>query len=183
VSITLHRTWKVEGVLTDATSVTLQDPTNTYGVKRNDTNAAVLSAGTVMTHTATGTYDKSFDEPAAGLTYTAYIKVVYDGETYYFEVDVTGTTSTDAILTAAEVQTELGITTPTAIETSVIAAAILSAPVPFADTCNSIRSTSSTPNTIHRPHIEWRSHGESGNRQPRKRFCATWHRKLPATCN
>ena len=51
---TVERNWIVEGLgLTDPTSMTLIDPTGTYGVKRNDTNAVVVAAGTPMAKIST----------------------------------------------------------------------------------------------------------------------------------
>lgn len=85
---TIRRTWKVEGVLTDVTTAKLSDPTGTYGVKRDDTDAVVVAAGTAMTKVSTGTYEYSFTEPAEGLAYTAYVEFVYGGATYHIEHDL-----------------------------------------------------------------------------------------------
>jgi|GEM_PF-4215142 len=85
--------FKVGGVLTDPTSVNLSDPTAAYGVKRDDTNAVIVAAGTAMTKASTGVYYYDFTEPALGLTYTAYLEVVYAGETYRFPRSLVGTTS------------------------------------------------------------------------------------------
>jgi len=93
MSITIRRTWEVEGVLTDPTSVKLSDATATYGVKRNDTNAVVVADNTSMTNVSTGVYEYTFTEPANGLTYTAQIEIVYLGQTHRFEVDLTGSTA------------------------------------------------------------------------------------------
>ncbi len=90
MSIVLQKTWEVEGVLTDVTSMKLSDATETYGVKRNDTDAVVVADDTSMTKVSTGVYEYTFDEPEAGLTYTAQIEVVYDGQTSRFEVDLVG---------------------------------------------------------------------------------------------
>jgi len=99
MSKTIHKVWRVTGVATDATTVKLSDPTGTYGVKRNDTDEMVVEDGTSMTKVATGTYEKSFDEPEAGLAYTAYIEVVYDGTTYHIEDDIPAYTPADETLT------------------------------------------------------------------------------------
>ena len=77
------RTFKIDGVLTDMTSVKLADPTGTFGVKRNDTGAVVVANDTAMTRTAAGTYQYGFNDPAPGLTYTYSLKFVYNGQTYY----------------------------------------------------------------------------------------------------
>ena len=83
---TIRKTWKVSGVLADVTTAKMSDPTGTYGVKRNDTNAVVVADGTAMTKTATGTYEYSFTV-IAGVAYTAYMEFVYLGSTYYIEED------------------------------------------------------------------------------------------------
>lgn len=80
----ISKTWKVGGVLTDVTSAKLSDPTGTYGVKRNDTDAVVVADNTAMTKTATGTYEYSFTD-VEGVAYTAYVEIVYSGATYRFE--------------------------------------------------------------------------------------------------
>jgi hypothetical protein len=87
MDITIRKTWKVEDVLTDVTSAVLADPTGTYGVKRNDTDEVVVYADTVMVKASTGTYEYTF-EAVDGVAYTAYVKIVYMGATYYFEQDI-----------------------------------------------------------------------------------------------
>src|SRR5574337_1479673 len=71
--ITLERL--VSGVLTDADAVVLEDETGAYGIKRNDTGAVAVAAGTAVTHVSTGNYayDTSLLDPTAG--YTAVWKV------------------------------------------------------------------------------------------------------------
>ncbi len=85
---TIQFSFKYGGSLTDPDSVVLSDEDGSYGIKRNDTGATVVSAGTAMTKTATGEYEYEFTEPASGLTYTAWVKSVYRGATYYTEIDV-----------------------------------------------------------------------------------------------
>lgn len=92
----VSKSWKVEGVLTNVTSAKLSDPTGTYGVKRNDTNAVVVADGTSMTNSATGTYDYSFTD-IQDIAYTAYVEIVYAGAAYYFEVDLPARTSVDGM--------------------------------------------------------------------------------------
>lgn len=82
---TLEIKFKVDGVLTNATSALLSDPTGTFGVKRNDTNAVVVADGTAMTNAATGIYRYTFTKPADGLTYTWWAEILYAGSTYRFE--------------------------------------------------------------------------------------------------
>ena len=75
----------VNGVLADATSLTLRDPTGAYGVQRNDTGTMVVPPGTAMTRTGLGTYEYEFTDPVAGLSYTYWVEAVYEGETLPFE--------------------------------------------------------------------------------------------------
>lgn len=99
----VRRNFKVNGVLVDPTSIVLCDSAATYGVKRNDTDAVVVAANTPMTKVAVGIYEYGFTEPEDGLEYTAWVKIVYGGNTYYFEHDlaVTESTTTTTTTTAA----------------------------------------------------------------------------------
>lgn len=93
----ISKTWKVEGVLTNVTSAKMSDPTGTYGIKRNDTNAVVVADGTDMTKTSTGVYEYSFTD-VQDVAYTAYVEIVYEGSTYHFEVDIPARTSVGAMV-------------------------------------------------------------------------------------
>jgi hypothetical protein len=100
---TINFTWEVDGVLTDADAIpTLSDPDATYGVRRNDNNEVVVPAGTVMEQVATGTYRYEFTEPTnasgwtpVGLTYSAFVRVVWNGKTYHFEKNLTSGAAED----------------------------------------------------------------------------------------
>jgi hypothetical protein len=87
----ITREWKVEGVLTDPTSVVLRDAANLYGIKRNDTGVSVVASGTALTKLSTGIYRYDFEQPVDGIAYTAQVEVVYDGKTYRFEEDLPAT--------------------------------------------------------------------------------------------
>jgi len=89
----IKREWQVDGVLTDPTSVVLRDATGTYGIKRNDTDAIVVASGTALTKLSTGVYQYTFEQPVDGIAYTAWVEVVYLGETYRFEEDLAGTSA------------------------------------------------------------------------------------------
>lgn len=93
----IKRTFKVEGVLTNVTTALLSDPTGTYGVKRNDTDAVVVADGTAMTNSATGVYEYSFED-VEGVAYTAYVEFVYAGATYHIEVDFAARSATGAMV-------------------------------------------------------------------------------------
>jgi len=91
-------------------------------VKRNDTGEVIVPDGTDMTKVGTGQYSYQFTEPSDGLTYTAYVEIVYGGNTYWFEEDITGTTT--GIVSSEEVQQEMGISSATAMELAIIQTAI-----------------------------------------------------------
>lgn len=103
---TITKRFEVNGVLTDVTTAKLSDPTGTYGVKRNDTNAVVVADGTDMASTATGIYSYSFTY-VEGVAYTAYVEIVYEGATYHFEVDIEAVTTSVTGTTYSDVQVEI----------------------------------------------------------------------------
>lgn len=96
------RRFTIDGVLTNMTSVELEDPTDTYGVKRDDTDAVVVASGTAMTLISTGIYEHAFTDPAFNLTYTYYLKVVYLGETYFIENTFDGPSDSTEVETSSE---------------------------------------------------------------------------------
>jgi hypothetical protein len=85
-NLTIRKTWTVDGTPTDPTSIVLRDPTNSYGIKRNDTGATIVPAGTAMTQVATGVFEYTAANVENGTTYTAWIEIVYAGDTFRFEV-------------------------------------------------------------------------------------------------
>ena len=89
----IRKVFKVDGVPTDVTSAKLSDPTDTFGVKRNDDDSVVVANNTDMTRVSAGTYEYTFSD-AVAIAYTAYVEIVYEGATYHFEVDLPARTST-----------------------------------------------------------------------------------------
>src|SRR5436305_89930 len=85
-TLTIRKTWTVDSAPTDPTSIVLRDPTNSYGIKRNDTSATIVPAGTAMTQVVTGIFEYTAANVENGTTYTAWIEIVYAGDTYRFEV-------------------------------------------------------------------------------------------------
>jgi hypothetical protein len=82
---TISQTFLVGVVPTNATSAKLSDPTGTFGIKRNDTDATVVVDNTALTNVSTGVYQYTFTA-LNGVAYTAYIEFVFDGDTIYKEV-------------------------------------------------------------------------------------------------
>lgn len=90
---TIQQTFKVGGVLTNATSAKLSDPTSTFGIKRNDTGATVVADNTALSNPSTGIYQYVLDA-LDGIAYTAYFEFVYDGDTIFVEFDIPAASST-----------------------------------------------------------------------------------------
>ena len=97
--------------LFDPTSIVLSDPTGAYGVKRNDTDAVVVADGAAFTNIGVGIYEKSWTDPAADLTYTAYAEYVIGGETYWTPKTVIGTPSSSNPVTTDEAKDHCRVTT------------------------------------------------------------------------
>jgi hypothetical protein len=85
---------KVAGTLTDADSTPiLRDEANAYGVKRMDTAAIVVAAGTAMTRSETGRYYYALTNPVAGVTYRYAARVIVGGKTFWIVKDRTAASS------------------------------------------------------------------------------------------
>ena len=83
--LVIQRTVKVGNVPTDATSVKLSDAAGVYGIKRDDTGAILVAAGTAMGKVSTGVYRYTLEDAVAGVTYRYGVEVVLNGQTYRFE--------------------------------------------------------------------------------------------------
>ena len=78
-SLTIQKTWNVNGVPTNPTSITIE-------IVENDNSAVIVAPGTAMTQVATGVYQYTVPSVNGGTTYTATITVVYAGQTYTFSI-------------------------------------------------------------------------------------------------
>ena len=74
-TLTIQKTWNVNGVPTNPTSMTLAS------LVEND-NSAVIASGVAMTQIGTGVYQYTNSSINGGTTYTATITVVYASQTY-----------------------------------------------------------------------------------------------------
>ena len=83
---TITFTTKLEGSLTNATSVVLSNSAGTAGIIRNDTGVSVVDADTGLVNATTGSYSYEFTPPVEDVFYTAYIKVIASGSTVHQEV-------------------------------------------------------------------------------------------------
>lgn len=86
----IRKFFRVEGVLTDPTSMKLSNKAATFGVKRDDTQAVVVADDTAMTQESTGVYSHTFTDSASDLTYTYSVEIVYGGETTWIEDSLIG---------------------------------------------------------------------------------------------
>lgn len=111
---TINFTFTVGNVPTDATSVVLRDAGNAFGVRRLDTLATVVPAGTAMTRVSTGVYAYTFADPEPNLTYHYWVEAVYGGATHRLEGTAAGGAAVDprSYLTVAAAD-ELAATLPT----------------------------------------------------------------------
>jgi len=83
--------FKINGVLTNMTSVVLESPSAPlYGVKRLDTGAIVVAAGVAMVNDSPGVYSYTFTDPAYDLHYQYYVKFTYGGQIYYVQGNFDG---------------------------------------------------------------------------------------------
>lgn len=89
---TITSQFDIGGVLTNADSALLSDPTGTFGIKRNDTGATVVADGTALTNPSTGVYQYTFTA-LDGVAYTAFFEFVYDGDTVWDELDIPASSS------------------------------------------------------------------------------------------
>jgi phage gp36-like protein len=82
--------FRVDGVLTNATSVKFSSPDAVYGLRRTDNATIVIADGTNWTNDDVGEYSYDIDSLLSeGLSYDYYIEVVYAGETTYLQRHVT----------------------------------------------------------------------------------------------
>ncbi len=75
MQLTIRKTWNVNNVPTNPTSVTLT-------ALVEDDNSAVIASNVAMTQIGTGIYQYTNSLVNGGTTYTATITVVYNGQTY-----------------------------------------------------------------------------------------------------
>tara|TARA_Y100000310_G_scaffold149860_1_gene149245 strand:+ start:401 stop:1282 length:882 start_codon:yes stop_codon:yes gene_type:complete len=87
---TIVKRFRVDNVLTTATSAKLSADDASYGVKRTDTGAVVVADDTSMTEISTGIYAYTFTDPADDLTYQYSTEFVYGGETYHMVANIAG---------------------------------------------------------------------------------------------
>ena len=87
----------IDGTLTNATSVVMSDPTNTYGLKRTDTDAILVANNTALTNVSPGVYQYNLTDPESGLSYDYWIEVVYSGQTYHFNLQGQGTDVAESV--------------------------------------------------------------------------------------
>lgn len=80
---TIQRSIRVNGVLTDATSVKFSDPTGSFGVRRQDTGEVIVPDGTDLVRISTGLYSYAIpgEDLVAGKVYEYWIERELGGVT------------------------------------------------------------------------------------------------------
>lgn len=71
----IRKTVRLNGLLTDVYSVKLSNEAGTFGVRRSDTGAVVVSDGVSLERLGVGVYAYSFQDPAAGLSYEYWLEI------------------------------------------------------------------------------------------------------------
>lgn len=87
----------VSGVLTNATSVKLSDPTAAYGLRRVSDGSVVVADAADFTHDSTGVYSYAASGLTAGVEYEYWIEWVYGGATKRVDRLFTAGADTSAI--------------------------------------------------------------------------------------
>ena len=109
-TVLFHFETEEGGDLTGQTAY-LSDETETYGVKRNDTDEVVVDDATEMTEVGGGWYSYTFTEPDTDLTYTASGENTYDEQTIWQSKTFTGSTSTAEPLSLTDAKHHLRVDT------------------------------------------------------------------------
>ncbi len=78
---TLSITHKVDGVLTDATTLKLSDPTGAFGVRLQSDQSVVVADGTDFVNDGMGLYSYEITGLTSGAVYEYWVETVYGGTT------------------------------------------------------------------------------------------------------
>ncbi|GMW01456.1 MAG: hypothetical protein AMXMBFR84_25930 [Candidatus Hydrogenedentota bacterium] len=82
-NMTIRASFKIDGVLTNASAAALSNGSAAYGVKRRDTGEVVVDAGTAVTHDGTGLYSYEIEDVIPYVEYVYSFHFVYGGENYH----------------------------------------------------------------------------------------------------
>jgi len=74
-SLTIQKTWNVNNVPTNPTSITL-------GIVEDDNQAVIVAPGTAMNQVAAGIFECTLPSVNGGTTYTATITITWNGQTF-----------------------------------------------------------------------------------------------------
>jgi hypothetical protein len=64
-------------------AVVIADQTAAFGIRRTDTNAVLVAAGTAADNPSAGVYEYTIIDPAAGVPYEAWFKLTVGSDTVY----------------------------------------------------------------------------------------------------
>lgn len=82
--------FRLDGAPLDPDQVVLADPSETYGLRRDDTGEVLIAPGTALTRDAAGEYSIDLTEPAPRLDYTAVLRITVGAETHHVERRIAG---------------------------------------------------------------------------------------------
>ncbi len=111
MSTTLFRfSFRTNGALTDATSVALSDAAGSFGVRRTDTGAVLVAAGTPMRRASVGIYELSIVDPAPSLRYEWWVELVAGGTMSHYQYfdDGGGSPPTGHYAAKADIESHYG---------------------------------------------------------------------------
>jgi hypothetical protein len=74
----------VDGIPTSVDEAVLADPTETFGIRRVDTEQVIVADGTALTLNGEN-YEYDFSAAIEGVEYEAYFRLSYDGDVYHYQ--------------------------------------------------------------------------------------------------
>ena len=76
--------YKIDDVLTDATSIVLKDSTESWGIRRSDDGSIIVNDDVSLTRVSVGTYEYEFEDPAYDLEYEYSLYIEYPPDTFNY---------------------------------------------------------------------------------------------------
>ena len=117
------------GVNINAVSVVLQSADGSYGIRRTDTGATVVAAGTAYTNLSTGIYEYVLDNADDGVTYEIATQITTldpnTGNNITTQLVSWQTSESVDIVSSDEVLAEMGLDSPTAGQIQIVKNAII----------------------------------------------------------
>lgn len=73
--------WDENGVPANPDTIVFRSPDGTYGIRRTDTGAVIVTAGIPLQMRSIGVFQYFIDDPANDIDYEVYIEIVVGGDT------------------------------------------------------------------------------------------------------